>query len=419
MGKAHSARPGTVHRRGPNDRFYWRVTLPGETRRKEIPLRPAGHQHATTDAKIAEQIADALWRDAALGDAPAHFTGSVASLTSLYMQWARDRYRHANGAPTSQVSLCRSALAYLVRGIGTLPAEDMNASLLEGVRRSMVDADLARRTVNTYTKVIKHAFKWGAQQGLLSPHVYGGLIIVDGMRAGEAGVRETPPVTTVAREHVQAAIDHAPSILADMIRLHALTGMRPGELVTMRPADVDRVGVEVRVSPEPDARVWLYRPRHHKTKHRGKERTIVLGPQAQAILAPYLLRDPETPCFSPAEVVRERGTRVRRYASARAPGDAYTTQTYARAVRWALLAARRALVSRLAEGMGIGLARERAKVAIPLWAPNRLRHNVATAAARTSLDVSSALLGHTSLNTTLIYAERDMHKAAAWAAKHG
>jgi len=29
------------------------------------------------------------------------------------------------------------------------------------------------------------------------------------------------------------------------------------------------------------------------------------------------------------------------------------------------------------------------------------------------------VLGHASVNTTLIYAERDMRKAAGWAAAHG
>ena len=34
--------------------------------------------------------------------------------------------------------------------------------------------------------------------------------------------------------------------------------------------------------------VWTYRPRKHKNKHRGLDRIIHLGPQAQEIVKPFL-----------------------------------------------------------------------------------------------------------------------------------
>jgi integrase len=55
--------------------------------------------------------------------------------------------------------------------------------------------------------------------------------------------------------------------------------MRPGELVIMRPDDIDR-----------NNDVWTYIPEHHKTEHRGKTRIIYIGPQAQVILAPWLVK---------------------------------------------------------------------------------------------------------------------------------
>ena len=46
-----------------------------------------------------------------------------------------------------------------------------------------------------------------------------------------------------------------------------MTGARAGELVLMRPRDIDRA--------DPDA--WAYRPPAHKGTWRGKDRDIYLG----------------------------------------------------------------------------------------------------------------------------------------------
>lgn len=56
---------------------------------------------------------------------------------------------------------------------------------------------------------------------------------------------------------------------------------------------------------ERDEGVWRYRPRKHKTEHRGRERVVLLGPRAQAVIAPFLEgRDVEAFLFSSAEAER-------------------------------------------------------------------------------------------------------------------
>lgn len=42
-------------------------------------------------------------------------------------------------------------------------------------------------------------------------------------------------------------------------------------------------------------------PESHKTEHHGRGRVIAIGPRAQAVLLPYLLRKATTFCFSPRE----------------------------------------------------------------------------------------------------------------------
>ena len=57
--------------------------------------------------------------------------------------------------------------------------------------------------------------------------------------------------------------------------------------------------------------IWIYRPASHKTKYKGKVRLIVLGPQAQKVLRPYLNRDPDAFCFSPEEAMAQRRAALR------------------------------------------------------------------------------------------------------------
>jgi len=179
-----------------------------------------------------------------------------------------------------------------------------------------------------------------------------------------------------------------------MIQLQRLAGMRPGEVVTMRGCDLDRGGD-----------VWTYTPGKHKTEHRGRSRRVALGPRAQAVLTPWLRSEPAEFLFSPREAMTEfrAGQRLRRrtplYPSQAArprkaepkqvPGDRYTTRTYHHAV-------------------GYGCAR----AGVPPWHPNQLRHSSASRIRRSyDLDAARAVLGHSDLKTSEIYAERDREQA--------
>ena len=75
-------------------------------------------------------------------------------------------------------------------------------------------------------------------------------------------------------------------MVRDMMSLQRYTGMRSGELIIMRPCDIDRTGD-----------VWIYTPMTHKTEHYGKKRVVPLGPRSQRLLLPYLVRGAEMWCF--------------------------------------------------------------------------------------------------------------------------
>jgi integrase len=259
----------------------------------------------------------------------------------------------------------------------------------------MVDAGLSRTTVNQRVGRIVRVFKWGASEELVPAAVYQALKTVSGLPKGRSEAKEPEPVRPVPDALVDAVRPHVARQVWAMIQLQSLTGMRPGEVVLMRGCDLDRGGEG-----------WFYTPRKHKTEHHGRSREIPLGPRAQEVLAPWLRADPGEYLFSPREAMAEfraeqrrrrttplypsQAARPRKPDPKRTLGDRYSTRTYNHAI-------------------GYGCRR----AGVEPWHPNRLRHACATRVRRSfGLDASRAVLGHSDLNTSEIYAERDREQAA-------
>lgn len=115
------------------------------------------------------------------------------------------------------------------------------------------------------------------------------------LQPGRSKAAESEPVQPVPMEVVTQTIPHLTSVVGAMVRLQLLTGARPGEVIGMKPTGLGDRSDEV----------WVYQPSSHKTSHRGKRRVLHLGPEAQEILIPFLLRDNDAFCFSPAEALQE------------------------------------------------------------------------------------------------------------------
>jgi integrase len=254
-------------------------------------------------------------------------------------------------------------------------------------------------------------FKWAVGEAMVPPSVHHGLKAVPGLRRGRADVRESEPIKPVPDAFVDAIEPYVSRQVWAMIQLQRLTGMRPGEVCSMRTIDVDTSG-----------RVWIYTPESHKTEHHGRERRIHLGPAAQAILRPWLRPELTAHLFSPRESVESRRAeqrkrrktpltpsqqvRKRKAKPKRSPGDSYDTRSYNHAVHYGVRRAN-AEAKEAAEAKGIEPEE------IPAWHPNQLRHSAATRLRREfGLDVTRAVLGHSSPVVTEVYAELDGAKAA-------
>jgi integrase len=325
---------------------------------------------------------------------------TVVELARDYWAFAQGYYRK-NGQPTSEVGMIKLALGPLRRLYGDTPARDFGPRSLKAVRQQFQEGGLCRGEINRRTQLIVRMFKWAVANEMVPPSVHHGLKAVEGLKKGRCEAREAPRVKPVPDEFVDAVLPHVSRQIAAMIELQRLTGMRPGEVMAMRTMDINTSGA-----------IWEYRPESHKTEHHDKDRVVFIGPRAQEILKPWLKTDLSFFLFSPREAMAERAVkkraarktkvqpsqRDRRKKSPRwAPGERYGARGYRHAIDRACDKAR-----------------------VPHWAPNRLRHNAATRLRREfGLDVAKAVLGHSSVMPTQVYAEQDMEAAAAAMAKVG
>ena len=320
---------------------------------------------------------------------------TVSELILSYWVFAKGHYQR-DGRPTRELDNIRDALRPLRQLYGHSPAERFGPLALKAVRQSMIAAGLARTTINFRIGKIRRAFKWAAANELIAPAATTAWRPWRGSCGGREGVRETEPVKPVPDDHVAAVLPYVTKPVRAMIELQRLTGMRPGEVTAMRGADIDRNGG-----------VWIYRLARHKTDRSGRDRVVALGPQAQAILAPWLVEDPMAFLFCPAAAETARHAERRRNRKTpttpssrarkpkknpkRAPRPCYTRCAYATAIRRACKAA-----------------------GIPAWAPNRLRHSAATKFRKHGgIEAARQILGHASASVTEVYAEADLGQVVA------
>jgi integrase len=245
--------------------------------------------HDRYDELIAEQVI------AAGTDRP-----PTRTLTAVLAAWwpeCKRRYHQGKGK-LGGAQNWRPIIRMLRTEHGTEPADRLGPAKL----RQLIEAEGKRRgwslrhSRDVLSKV-KLIYRWAKNEELISSQAYEQIRDVE-IRHG----RRTKPLPPIDDATVDATLPHLKPVVAAMVRFQRLTGCRPGELAQMRPEDIDRNGD-----------VWTYTPTSHKTEHHGKSRTIYIGPQAQQILAPWLLK-------------------AKRYVFPSRGGRAYSSDSYRRAV---------------------------------------------------------------------------------------
>ncbi len=387
----------------------------------EASTREAYHrliaQWEATDRRLPQHPLDSARE---LGASPSAIT--LGELLIAYFDHAKCTYT------ASEVTSIRSALRVTRAHFGSIAATEFGPAKLRLVRDAMIAGDdhttpprvpWSRPTTNRQVQRITAMFKWAAALELLPVTIYQQLKCLPPLRRGLTTAAESTPVKPVALHAIERVAPLVSRQVAALMNLQLLTAARGCELFGLRPRDLDRSVLDG---------VWTVQLTHHKTAHHGKQRTLLLGPQGQALLAEFLVdRADDAFLFSPREAEAERrsaqharrktplscGNRPGTNRSAqrtRALGECYNRMSYHHAIARACRKAFPPPAEVIERGEDSVAAWHRDHH----WHPHQLRHTAGTRIRKSfGLEAAAVALGHASARVTdAVYAERDMDRAA-------
>jgi len=364
---------------------------------------------------------------------------TLAMLLLAFDDHAEREYRTPDGTRSDEVRHFRTVCRTVREMYGHTLATEFGPLALKAVRQQFIARGWCRKTVNRQVDRVRQIFKWAVAEQLVPPAVHQALVAVTGLRQGRSPARETEPVRPVADEVVDATLPHLNRHVRGLVEFQRLTGCRPGEAMSIRRANIDFSGP-----------TWVYRPSRHKNSHRGKDRTIYIGPEAQAVLNEFFTANIDDYLFSPMRAAEEFRTeraaqrKTPRYPSCvkrdgskrkanpkRRPAARYTRMSYLTAVTRACDRAfppQGELTQRKKESVAKWKARLTPEQQDEVkawrrehhWHPYRLRHTFGTEVRKEhGLEAAQVLLGHSRADVTQVYAARNEELAATVAAKIG
>ena len=364
---------------------------------------------------------------------------SVSEVLLAFLIFAEGHYRRVDGTATNELDEYKLVSRHVRELYGETAAREFGPLALKAVRQRFIDAGWCRGFINQRVGRIRRVFKWAVAEELVPPAVHQALAAVAGLQRGRSKARDSAPVEPVPDAVVDATLPFLNRHVRGLVEFQRLTGCRPGEACHLRRCDIDTGGV-----------VWFYRPPHHKNTHRGKTRTVAIGPQAQALLKEFFTPDIDAYVFSPARAVDEiRADRARRRKTPRYPShtarnaakrkdrperqasEKYDRNSYGLAVDRACDQAfppNGELAPQVKESRAKWWSRltpdQRDEVKrwqkAHRWHPNQLRHSFATRVRKQhGLEAAQVLLGHARADVTQLYAERNEELAASIATQVG
>lgn len=278
----------------------------------------------------------------------------VKDLVADFRHRVLPQYEHNYG----QHNRFKNLLMLLEERHGAEAVDEFGPRKLEELRDQFIKDGCSRKYANTKATLVVKIFQHGVSRELVSPEKLVALRSLPPLRPGQG--RETEKRAKVAVETIRKTLPKLTPTVQAMVRIQLATAMRPSELFRMTPAMIDR-----------SSDVWMYRPNKHKTSGHGKTKAVPILGDALEALTPFLFGEPDELCFTTAF------------------GNPWDKDSYRQAVT---------------------RAAQRAKQ--PHWTPYDIRHCTAQAVRdKAGPEAAQALLGHSRLSTTEIYAQAAEAKA--------
>ena len=318
---------------------------------------------------------------------------TVVECCDAYTDYCRDYFK------SSPKSFDRILLALrpLLKLYGRMLAHEFGAVHLRAIRETMINSKLSVTTINTRINVIRRMLRHCASIEMIPPEPWHKAATLENLKPGRTAAKSPKKILPVPLEHIEAVKPFVTQSVRGLIELQLLTGARSGELLKLKAADIDMTG-----------NVWIVSLKKHKNSWRGQSRTLCIGPRGRSVLKPFILqRRADEYLFQPYDYYRERSQAADTHRrlnqtkntplSDRTCGEHYTADSYRRAITRAC---------------------DEAKVSH--WHPHQLRHTCASEMRKQfGVEAVRALLGHSCVDTTELYAQIDSEQARRIAAAVG
>jgi integrase len=349
--------PKLTHLKGPGK---GRVRIPSkpDVYLGEAGSWPAGQERPPEAIRRAYEREVAEWLHAKANAAPSQRAAGSWTCGEV----CRAYVASLAGRPSQQGA--RNALRPVEELYADLAAAEFTPKRFCVVRSRHLERGVAPRCANDYMAKVRAAWRWAArpeQDGVPAPAALALSLVAPLVD------EEDVPLPEVEPSHVLAVLPHCRPVVAAMLELQLLTGMRPGEVCDMLAGDLER----------PEGQPWLYRPGSYKSRRsaavrKAGGRKVWLGPRGRDIVAPRLVGKADGDAVFPSQ-----------------RGRCFTTQGYAVAVEKACH-----------------------KAGVEVFTPRQVRHTTATVVEEAlGLEYAQNVLGHRKPDTTLIYARAQDRRA--------
>jgi hypothetical protein len=177
---------------------------------------------------------------------------TIDELCLLYLEHSEGYYQK-NGQPTREVANVRAALRPLIAEFGTTRAREFGPKALRQLRDGLIgkadpriksakERPITRQYINSILKKIRRMFQWAASEEFVPAAIFQALQTVAGLKKNRSTAREAIPIVPVDDPEIDKVIPHLAPQVATMVELQRLTGMRPNEVVALRPGETQCAG---------------------------------------------------------------------------------------------------------------------------------------------------------------------------------